>query len=119
MLEGNAEIFGIEMAIDHKYHFSGGEEQENIAVFSWYGCKLETEASSATTAIYTSDETPMTALVNVHVQLEARRDIALLNGSGGGGGPRVLVVGPQESGRSTAARILAMVSRGRRSRGRR
>ena len=100
LLEGNAEIFGVELAIDHKYCFSG---EENIAVFSWYGCKLETEGSCQT--LYTAEETPMTALVNIHAQLEARRDIAFLNGTEG---PRVMMVGPQESGRSTVSRILAM-----------
>jgi polyribonucleotide 5'-hydroxyl-kinase len=55
--------------------------------------------------MYTSNETPMTALVNVHAQLEARRDVALLNGDRG---PRVLLAGPQECGKSTSARVLAM-----------
>lgn len=102
LLEGSAEIFGVELAIDKKYHFDG---EDNVAVFSWFGCKLETEGSCQSSAMYTSSDTPMTALVNVHAQLEARRDVALLNGDRG---PRVLVAGPQESGRRTAARVLAM-----------
>mmetsp|Transcript_26229 Transcript_26229/g.44221 ORF Transcript_26229/g.44221 Transcript_26229/m.44221 type:complete len:462 (+) Transcript_26229:177-1562(+) len=100
--EGNAEIFGIELAHDRKYYFTG---EENIAVFTWYGCKLETDGTCQSSAMYTSNETPMTALVNVHGQLEARRDVALLNGDRG---PRVLLAGPRECGQSTAARILAM-----------
>lgn len=102
LLEGNAEIFGIEMATDHKYFFEG---EENIAIFSWYGCKLQTEGTCQDSSMYSSNETPMTALVNIHAQLEARRDIAALNDDRG---PRVLVVGPTESGKSTTARILAM-----------
>jgi polyribonucleotide 5'-hydroxyl-kinase len=102
LLEGNAEVFGVELAADRKYFFRG---EENVAVFSWHGCRLLTEGTCQHSAMYTSNETPMTPLVNVHAQLEARRDIALLNGDRG---PRVLLAGPQECGKSTAARILAM-----------
>lgn len=100
LLEGNAELFGVELAVDQKYVFNG---LENIAIFSWYGCKLETDGSCHT--LYVSEETPMSVLANIHSQLEGRRDIALLSGTRG---PRVMVVGPAESGRATAARILAM-----------
>lgn len=37
LLDGNAEIFGIEMAQNKEYSFI----DENFAVFSWYGCTLE------------------------------------------------------------------------------
>lgn len=98
LVEGNAEMFGIEMALNREYVFS----DENIAIFTWYGCKLQTVSENAST--YVSDSTPMVAYVNTHMQLEARRDAALANQDYG---PRVLVAGPSDSGKSTAARILA------------
>ena len=86
LLERNAEIFGIELAVSVaapiKYRFKG----KNVAVFTWYGCKLETYWSDAAGHAYVSDETPMVSYVNTHAQLEARRDVALANSEAG---PRV------------------------------
>ena len=45
----------------------------------------------------------MIAYVNTHAQLEAIRDIALANCDRG---PRVIVVGPKDHGKSTTCKIL-------------
>jgi hypothetical protein len=80
LIEGTGEIFGVEMAANRKYCF----HDENIAVFTWKGCKLRTEGNCE--AIYTSHETPMVNVININAQLEARRDVALANADRG---PRV------------------------------
>jgi polyribonucleotide 5'-hydroxyl-kinase len=98
LLEGSAEVYGIELAINREYVFG----DENIAVFTWYGCTLQTYSENASS--YISDSTPMVAYVNTHIQLEAKRDAALANHDCG---PRVLIAGPSDSGKSTTARILA------------
>ena len=85
------------MAINKEYSFF----EENFAVFSWYGCTIE---SVGKCQIYDSDSTPMISYVNTHAQLEAIRDIALANGDRG---PRVIVVGPKDHGKSTTCKILA------------
>ena len=90
LLSGNAEIFGVEMALNKEYTFL----DENFAIFSWYGCMIETVGNNEI-AMYISDSTPMVSYVNTHIQLEARRDVALANGSDG---PRVLIVGPSDHG---------------------
>lgn len=77
---GNAEVFGIEMALGRDYNF----RDQNLAVFTWYGCVLESTGEGS--SIYVADTTPMVAYVNTHIQLEARRDVALANGEAG---PRV------------------------------
>lgn len=41
---------------------------ENIAVFTWYGAKLIVTTGS-TNSVYKSEETPMVAYVNTHVQV--------------------------------------------------
>ena len=97
LISGTAEIFGVEMAINKEYSFF----EENFAVFSWYGCVIE---SVGKCQIYDSDSTPMISYVNTHAQLEAIRDIALANGDRG---PRVIVVGPKDHGKSTTCKILA------------
>eukprot|EP00607_Mallomonas_marina_P002237 CAMPEP_0182439140 /NCGR_PEP_ID=MMETSP1167-20130531/86253_1 /TAXON_ID=2988 /ORGANISM="Mallomonas Sp, Strain CCMP3275" /LENGTH=405 /DNA_ID=CAMNT_0024632771 /DNA_START=29 /DNA_END=1243 /DNA_ORIENTATION=- len=98
LIEGNAEIFGVEMALNRDYSFT----DESFAVFTWYGCKLEMTGSCQSS--YVSSETPMVSYVNTHVQLEAKRDVALANSENG---PRIMVVGRTDSGKSTISRILA------------
>jgi len=83
LVQGSAEIFGIEMAQNKEYIF----QDENIAIFTWYGCKLESSGVYSTSPyIAEPGETPMVAYVNTHSQLEARRDVALANSENG---PRV------------------------------
>ncbi len=84
LLEGNAEIFGIELAQKKEYIF----KDTNIAIATWYGCKIETSGpSNILSGIYVSSETPMVSYVNTHIQLEARRDHAYNNNDNG---PRVI-----------------------------
>lgn len=80
LVAGSAEIFGVEMAPNKEYAF----RDQNIAVFTWYGCTIETSGEDS--GLYESDTTPMIAYVNTHVQLEAKRDVALANKENG---PRV------------------------------
>ena len=68
------------MALNRDYSF----QDESIAIFSWYGCKLEVTGNSQ--SAYISSETPMIAYVNTHAQLETKRDVALANSENG---PRV------------------------------
>lgn len=97
LVSGSAEVFGVELAVRKDYVFS----DDNIAIFTWYGCEVETRGEGAT--LYESDSTPMVSYVNTHMQLEARRDVALANSDSG---PRVLVAGPADSGKYTTSRIL-------------
>lgn len=102
--ENTAEVFGIELATDYEYKFSSAK----AAVFTWYGCTLETRGWVS--SIYVAQDTPMKSYVNTHAQLEARRDKALQALQAGHSnvtGPRVMVVGETDSGKSTLANILA------------
>jgi polyribonucleotide 5'-hydroxyl-kinase len=98
LLSGSAEVFGTEIAQNKEYTF----RFVNVAVYTWYGCQIETSEGPGC-SIYAQDTTPMTAYVNTHIQLEARRDVALANESNG---PRVIVVGPTDHGKSTLCSIL-------------
>lgn len=97
VLIGSAEIFGVELALNKEYIF----RDQNIAVFTWYGCTVE--CTSMGSSVYLADSTPMVSYVNTHIQLEARRDVALANNDVG---PRVLVVGPVDHGKSSFTQIL-------------
>nr|DAD34793.1 TPA_asm: hypothetical protein HUJ06_005433 [Nelumbo nucifera] len=58
---------------------------------------------------YTADETPMVSYVNVHAVLDGRRNRAKMSSTtdpNTSQGPRVIVVGPTDSGKSTLSAML-------------
>ncbi|KAK6928274.1 Polyribonucleotide 5'-hydroxyl-kinase Clp1, P-loop domain [Dillenia turbinata] len=103
LLTGSAEIFGTEMAPEIWLTFP---PRLKFAVFTWYGATIEMDGSTETD--YTADETPMISYVNVHAVLEGRRNRAKASSSDSDSsqGPRVIVVGPTDSGKSTLSRML-------------
>ncbi|CAH9137201.1 unnamed protein product [Cuscuta epithymum] len=103
VLNGTAEIFGTELPPEIWITFP---PRLKFAVFTWYGATIEMDGPTENE--YTSDETPMISYVNVHAVLDARRERAKAspNDSGTYQGPRVIVVGPSDSGKSTLARML-------------
>ncbi|KAJ2881547.1 Cleavage polyadenylation factor subunit clp1 [Coemansia aciculifera] len=94
---GHAEYFGAELGREASYSFSG----ENGVVFSWEGCTLTVigECQSA----YVAGETPMDSCINVHMALQQLRVQAR---SDSANGPRVMIVGPDDSGKTSLARTL-------------
>lgn len=130
LLSGSAEVFGVPLALEGEKTYSWGQG-DKLAVFTWYGCKLKVSGLKDS-MVYISDETPMLSYVNTHAQLEARRDhaasllkLASDEGVLDGGkkytgattvdgveqplmsGPRVLVCGPVDSGKSVMCGYLA------------
>ncbi|XP_050224930.1 protein CLP1 homolog [Mercurialis annua] len=105
LLNGTAEIFGTELPPEQWLTFP---PRLKFAVFTWYGATIEMDGPTETD--YTADETPMVSYVNVHAVLEGRRNRAKAssnsNASESFQGPRVIVVGPTDSGKSTLARML-------------
>ncbi|GMI86935.1 CLP-similar protein 3 [Hibiscus trionum] len=104
LLNGSAEIFGSELAPETWLTFP---PRVKFAVFTWYGATIEMDGGTETD--YTADETPMVSYVNVHAVLEGRRNRAKAsspNDSEASQGPRVIVVGPTDSGKSTLSRML-------------
>ncbi|CCM00528.1 uncharacterized protein FIBRA_02562 [Fibroporia radiculosa] len=111
LVDGQAEIFGAELAEGSIYVF--GMECK-AAVYTWQGCTIE-----MTSTEYISEETPMNAYANVHLALEQMRVRALrvIHGSPPSDDdeadmdpnpepPRVLVLGPENSGKTTVSKIL-------------
>ncbi|KAF8809060.1 hypothetical protein BYT27DRAFT_7095233 [Phlegmacium glaucopus] len=109
LTQGRAEIFGFELAEGKVYLF--GFECK-AAVYTWQGCVLEMSEPSTE---YVSDETPMRTYANLHMALEQMRVCALSHTRGisvppreksNWDPPRVLVVGPEHSGKTTVCKIL-------------
>ncbi|KAJ2870650.1 Cleavage polyadenylation factor subunit clp1, partial [Coemansia asiatica] len=98
---GLAEYFGAELGTDAQYTFSG----TNGAIFSWQGCVLE--VSGECQSAYVAEETPMESYINVHMGLQQLRVQAHGEAEEGSGvAPRVMVVGPEDSGKTSLSRIL-------------
>ncbi|KAF1919721.1 Pre-mRNA cleavage complex II protein Clp1-domain-containing protein [Ampelomyces quisqualis] len=96
---GTAEFFGTELAPSTVYSFQGTKG----AIFTWHGCKLD--IGGEVESDYVAEETPMMSCVNLHFALEQLRDRSVASGSAEVG-PRVLVVGPENSGKTSLVKIM-------------
>ncbi|KAE8149157.1 putative mRNA cleavage factor complex II protein Clp1 [Aspergillus avenaceus] len=123
LLAGTAELFGTELAPSQTYTFSGTKG----AIYTWNGCTLEVGAGDASPAVdglapggvngtktrgfgaggcqseYTAEETPMVEYANIHFALETLRQEAKATGKDG---PRVLILGPENAGKTSVSKIL-------------
>lgn len=101
LLKGTAEIFGTELAVGVVYTFSG----RKAAVYTWHGCTLQVKGQFLVE--YTANETPMTSYLNTHLALEQKRQAAKVQQDLG---PRVLVIGPHDVGKTSLCKILVSYS---------
>jgi polyribonucleotide 5'-hydroxyl-kinase len=102
--QGSCELQGCEL-VSGKPVIISDDGGLKIALFTWHGCVLDVQTENVPVTIsYTSDETTSNvAAVNTHAQLEALRDEAAAAKTQG---PRVLIVGPAESGKSSLCKVL-------------
>ena len=126
--KGSCELYGCELALGKTYTVAHGGIK--AALFTWHGCVVDLGAIDCDGNIdgtggvdffaYVSHETDANvAFVNTHAQLEALRDeaaaAALASAASNtasnsiessGNGPRVMVVGPPECGKTTLVKTL-------------
>ncbi|XP_032823441.1 polyribonucleotide 5'-hydroxyl-kinase Clp1 isoform X1 [Petromyzon marinus] len=99
LLSGMGEIFGTELTRNKRYVFDAGSK---VAVFTWHGCSVQ--LTGLTEVAYVAKETPMLLYLNVHAALEQMRVQAERQEEERG--PRVMVAGPGDVGKSTLCRLL-------------
>lgn len=102
MLSGTAEKDGVELAQRNTYNFSGVKSK----ISTWHGCELEIDGQldNEFLAEYANPtENPANVYMNLHGQLNDMRAAAARDGREG---PRVLVTGSANSGKTTLAKIL-------------
>ncbi|KAL8784840.1 MAG: hypothetical protein Q9213_003744 [Squamulea squamosa] len=97
LLSGSAELFGTELAQKQTYTFTGTK----AAIYSWHGCTIEVVGECQVE--YLAEETPMVSYANLHFALERKREEAILTGRDG---PRVLVLGPEDAGKTSFVKLL-------------
>lgn len=104
VLEGTAEIFGTELPLGVDFNFQGTK----AAVYSWHGCVLEYVASGQDISEYTSDATPVPIYANLHFALQSLRASTddLVSKQQNIRGPSVLLLGPQDCGKTSLAKTL-------------
>ncbi|KAK9374531.1 Pre-mRNA cleavage complex II protein Clp1-domain-containing protein [Lipomyces chichibuensis] len=118
VLQGIAEIFGTELAVGRTYSFTATK----LSMFTWRGCRFEWSGDPM--AEYISEESVMSSYANLHFALEKLRmqaaekdahyrkevmkevDIGQFGSAEEGEGPRVLIIGSRNSGKTTLAKIL-------------
>lgn len=100
LVRGTAELFGSELAPSTTYTFSGTKG----AVFTWHGCTLELQGDVESEYVGSETEA-MVEWLNVHGMLETARDDAGVERDSNGG-PRVLIVGPEDSGKTSLVKCL-------------
>ncbi|GCC43924.1 hypothetical protein chiPu_0027823 [Chiloscyllium punctatum] len=98
LLSGMAEIFATELTRNKRFTFDGGAK---VAVFTWHGCSVQLRGR--TEVAYVSRDTPMLLYLNCHAALEQMRQQAEAEDERG---PRVMVVGPTDVGKTTVCRLL-------------
>ncbi|KAI8060129.1 Pre-mRNA cleavage complex II protein Clp1-domain-containing protein [Gongronella butleri] len=98
LVKGTAEIFGTELAQGVEYTFSG----RKAAIYTWHGCTLDVQGTFLVE--YTANETPMNSYLNTHLAIQQLRIVAKDTVNMG---PRVLVIGPQNVGKTSLCKILA------------
>jgi len=109
VLEGNAELFGTELIKQKPYFFNGGK---GYGIFTWSSCKVR--ITGKTESAYISKDTPMVQYLNVSFAIEGLRRKAeerenQVDNQGNpldARGPRVMVVGGTDVGKTTLCRLL-------------
>lgn len=69
-------------------------------IYTWHGCRIQVEGQCHS---YIADETPMALFVNTHAILQGHRNSAKRTN---GAGPKVMVVGATDSGKSSLCTLL-------------
>lgn len=114
LTSGTAERDGTELALNHSYTFARTKSK----IITYTGCALEIsgEAEDYVAQYATPEESPALAHLNLHLALQAQRKEEARGhhdrkgGGGGGGGPRVMICGPQNTGKTTLARTLVALA---------
>uniref|UniRef100_A0AC34F8L1 Protein CLP1 homolog n=1 Tax=Panagrolaimus sp. ES5 TaxID=591445 RepID=A0AC34F8L1_9BILA len=104
LVEGVAEVFGTPLAVHKRYTFPPGFR---CSIFTYQGALVE--IIGKTESAYIATQTPMAIYLNTHYALEMHRQIALQKAAMGdltARGPRILLTGPMDVGKSTVSRIL-------------
>ncbi|KAL2020460.1 hypothetical protein VTK56DRAFT_8426 [Thermocarpiscus australiensis] len=110
LLTGTAERDGTELALNHTYTFARTKSK----LLTYTGCSLEVsgECDDYVAQYAAPEDSPALSYLNLHFALQAQRAAAAGAGAQGRGGrgPRVMVCGPPNSGKTTLARTLVALA---------
>lgn len=70
-------------------------------MYTWHGCRIEVTGECVVE--YIAEENPVITYANTHFALEQLREKAILEGREG---PRVMVLGPENAGKTSLVKIL-------------
>ncbi|CAL2037035.1 unnamed protein product [Caenorhabditis brenneri] len=108
VVSGYAEIFGTELLQNKKYTFP---PKSRVAVFTWKTATVE--LVGVTESAYVAESTPMIIYLNINAAMEEvrkKREEQAFHTGKTPKGPRLLLVGPADVGKSTVSRIICNYS---------
>ena len=97
---GLAEIFGAEIPRGEPIKLV----KTKLAIYSWRGATIS--VCGEPKAVYKSEMKEMKAYANLHGYLQQRREGLRAKGAARVRGPRVMIVGPGDTGKTSLARVL-------------
>ena len=97
---GLAEIFGAEIPRSEPIKLV----KTKLAIYSWRGATIS--VCGEPKAVYKSEMKEMKAYANLHGYLQQRREGLRAKGAARVRGPRVMIVGPGDTGKTSLARVL-------------
>uniref|UniRef100_A0AC34QUC1 Protein CLP1 homolog n=1 Tax=Panagrolaimus sp. JU765 TaxID=591449 RepID=A0AC34QUC1_9BILA len=98
LVEGSAEVFGTPLSLHKRYNIPPGMK---LSIFTYKTALIEIVGK--TESAYIAAQTPMVMYLNTHCALDNMRVNAF---SKNARGPRVLIAGPTDVGKSTVSKIL-------------
>lgn len=101
LTRGSAEIFGVELALNRTYTLAA---QKSSAAFTWHGASLTLKVPPDALAYVAGETPPMASYLVAHAALQDRRNLAARTGQPG---PRAMVVGARDAGKTALVRTLA------------
>lgn len=99
LVRGTAEIFGTELVSRRTYTFSEGL---NLAIFTWHSCVLSVKGKPKV-AYKAKQTSAVNFSLNLHLALQSKRKLALESLDFG---PRCVIVGQRDSGKTALCRTL-------------
>ncbi|KAK0620486.1 Pre-mRNA cleavage complex II protein Clp1-domain-containing protein [Immersiella caudata] len=104
LLSGTANREGTELALNRAYKFSNTKS----FIYTLQGCTLEITGSceNRVAEYATPEESPLLTYVNMHFALQEERRKVESNAARGAQGPRVMICGRENSGKTNLARML-------------
>jgi polyribonucleotide 5'-hydroxyl-kinase len=110
LTSGTAERDGTELLLNKTYTFVRGTKSK---LLTWHGCTLDISGDDCDHSVANfpvAENSAMVGIMNLHLELHSRRQKAAATKRSAPPGPRVMVCGAADSGKTSMVRMLAALA---------